>query len=218
MTRPLTVALTGGIGSGKSTVSGMFAALGVPVIDADEISRRISRPGGAAYPAMVALLGTDVLASDGSIRRDCVRKRVFQDDALRRSLEEIVHPLVREEISRSVAGVEFPYCIVSIPLLVETGAVRRFDRVLVVDAPEDLQIARTMNRDGADAADVIRIQQRQAGRMERLAMADDVIDNRGDLGALRDRVRELHDMYVALAAGPAPERAPNGVARGGEGR
>jgi dephospho-CoA kinase len=205
MIPPITVALTGGIGSGKSTVSAQFAALGVPVIDADEISRRISRPGGAAYPAMAALLGPDALASDGSIRRDCARKRVFQDEAMRKALEEVVHPLVWEEIARAVAGVSSPYCVVSIPLLVETAAAHSFDRVLVVDLPEALQVERTMARDGVGADEVMRIQQRQAERAARLAVADDVIDNRGDRAALRDRVRELHETYLALADRRAAE-------------
>ena len=196
---PMTVALTGGIGSGKSTVSELFLSLGVPVIDADEISRRIARPGGAAYQAMVALLGSDALAADGTIRRDYVRRRVFEDDALRRELEAIVHPLVRGEMARVIDIIEHPYCVVSIPLLLETGEVRSFDRVMVVDIPEAVQVSRTMRRDGVTAEDAKKIMQRQAARADRINAADDIIDNGGDIGALRARVNELHGSYLQLA-------------------
>ena len=138
--RPMTVALTGGIGSGKSTVSALFAALGVPIIDADQIARRIAEPDGAAYPAMVALLGVDAIAADGRIRRDQVRKLVFQDDDLRRRLEHIVHPIVRGEIGKTLGKIDHAYCIVSIPLLLETGSPGDFDRILVVDLPDDLRL------------------------------------------------------------------------------
>lgn len=197
--RPMTVALTGGIGSGKTTVSDLFRDHGVPVIDADEISRRVARPGGAAYAAMAALLGPDALAADGSIRRDYVRRLAFQDDGLRRGLEQIVHPVVREEMRRAIDAIDHPYCIVSIPLLIETGATGNFDRVLVVDLAEEDQVRRTTRRDGVDAENVSRIMHKQATRAERLGAADDVIDNRGDLESLRARVDALHAQYLALA-------------------
>lgn len=209
MPRPMTVALTGGVGSGKSTVSALFASLGVPIIDADEISRRVARPGGAAYPAMVALLGHDALAADGSIRRDYARKRVFQDDDLRRKLEEIVHPVVRGEMARAIETIGHPYCVVSIPLLVETGDAHRFDRVLVVDLPETEQVTRTGRRDGIGDEDVKRIMQRQAGRETRVKAANDIIDNTGDIGALRARVHELHGRYLQLARQMADSPGPD---------
>lgn len=201
--RPLTVALTGGIGSGKTTVSNLFAELGVPVIDADEIARRVALPGGAAHAAMAALLGPDALAADGSIRRDYVRTLVFRDAGLRRELEQIVHPVVRAEIRRAIAALNDGYCIVSIPLLVETGGAGDYDRVLVVDVAEEEQVRRTAHRDGIEAGDVDRIMQSQAARETRLRAADDVLDNGGDTAALRARVHELHRRYSALAAGGA---------------
>lgn len=197
--RPLTVALTGGIGSGKTTVTGMFRDLGVPIIDADEISRRVAQPGGTAYPAMVALLGPAALAADGTIRRDYVRTQVFQNEDLRRELEQIVHPVVRQEMRRAIGAVDHAYCIVSIPLLLETGAAGDYDRVLVVDVAEEEQVRRTALRDGVQAGDVNRIMQSQATRATRLRAADDVIDNSGDPEALRAHVRALHGQYLALA-------------------
>ena len=195
----MTVALTGGIGSGKSTVSALFAALGVPIIDADEIARRVAEPGGAAHAAMAALLGPDAVATDGRIRRDHVRKLVFQDDALRRRLEKIIHPIVRSEIDRAMARIEHPYCIVSIPLLLETGGTKDYDRVLVVDLPEQEQVSRTARRDGTGETDVRNIMQRQADRETRVRAADDIIDNSGAAAELGARVQHLHGKYLQLA-------------------
>lgn len=200
MTAPLKVGLTGGVGSGKTTVSDMFAALGVPVIDADEISRAATRRDGPAFAAVAELFGAGMIGSDGELRRDAIRAAVFADQALRRRLEAIVHPAVRDEILRRVAVLDEPYCIVSIPLLVETGGTIPVDRVLVVDCPEERQIQRVMQRDSVPRAGVEAMLCSQAARGERLARADDVIDNDGDFDVLRTRVRELHDRYRSLAA------------------
>ncbi len=207
--RSLTVALTGGIGSGKSTVSALFAELGVPVIDADEISRRISEPGGAAYPAMVALLGAGVVGADGHIKRDYARKLVFDNDGLRRQLEQIIHPIVRGEIARAIGDNAGPYCIVSIPLLLETGAAGDYDRVLVVDVPVAEQVARTTRRDGVGAADVKSIMLRQMDRATRGQAADDIIDNTGEPVALRAQVQQLHGKYLHLARQLADNAGPS---------
>lgn len=207
MTRPLTVALTGGIGSGKSAACAEFAALGVPVIDADEISHALTRPGAAAFAPVVELFGPAVVGADGALRRDLLREQVFRDPDLRGRLESIVHPLVYAEIRRRLAALDSPYCIVCIPLLLERGDPAAFDRVLVVDAPEDLQLARVAARDGRPATETREIIASQATRAQRLACADDVICNDRGLAQLRARVAELHSEFLAQAglrvAGPA---------------
>jgi dephospho-CoA kinase len=202
LTRPLAVGLTGGIGSGKSTAADMFASLGVPVIDADVIVHELTRPGGRAFDAVAGLFGPDAVSEQGELRRDRMRAAVFRDPPLRRRLEEILHPMVYDEIRRWMQSVTHPYCIVVIPLLVESGKKVEVDRVLVIDADEDLQVERTRRRDGASEPEVRRIMETQASRGARLAAADDVIVNDGDLEALRSRVMELDRRYLELAADP----------------
>ncbi|HEY7841081.1 MAG TPA: dephospho-CoA kinase [Gammaproteobacteria bacterium] len=194
----MVVALTGGIGSGKTTVSGMFGALGVPVVDADEISRNATRSGGAAFGRVVDLFGPSVVGSDGELRRDLIRGFVFDDRALRMRLEAIIHPLVYSEIRERIAASDAPYCIVSVPLLLESGDAEEFDRVLVVDAPEAVRMKRVMERDGLAAGEVHKIIDSQTRRDERLRAADDVIRNDGDLAHLQEQVERLHREYVRL--------------------
>lgn len=200
MKAPFRIGLTGGIGSGKSTVAALFAKLGVPVIDADAIARSLVEPGGKAYDQVIALAGRDALSADGTLRRDILRDTVFRDEALRKRLEAILHPLVYAEMEAAVSNITYPYCILTIPLLVETGATGHVDRILVVDVPEDLQIARTVERDGAAGEDVRRIITAQAGRTARLQAAADIIDNSGGPDELEEQVRELHARYLKLAA------------------
>lgn len=206
MNRPLVVALTGGIGSGKTTASGMFASLGVPVIDADEISRTVTRAGGAAFADVTALFGSPVLGPDGELRRDLIRQAVFADESLREKLEAIIHPLVYAQVRERIANTTAPYCIVSVPLLIESGGARDFDRVLVVDAPEELQMKRVAERDGLAAGEIRRIIDSQSGRDARLRAAHDVIRNDDDLRRLRAQIERLHRTYMGLAekrvAGP----------------
>src|SRR5690606_27030716 len=200
LTRPLVVGLTGGIGSGKSTAADMFASLGVPVIDADAIVRKTRRGGGRAFVAVAALFGPDAVSEEGELRRDRMRAAAFRDPSLRRRLEEILHPMVYEEIGRWLGSVSHPYCIVVIPLLVEPGGKVEVDRVLVVDVDEELQVQRAGRRDKASEPEIRRIMATQASRAARLAAADDVIMNDGDLDVLRSRVAELDRHYRALAA------------------
>lgn len=195
----MVVALTGGIGSGKTIASGMFEALGVPVIDADEISRDVTRAGGAAFARVVDLFGPAVLGPDGELRRDVIRRAVFEDGALRGRLEAIVHPLVYSAIHARIACLETPYCVVPVPLLIESGAAADFDRVLVVDAPEELRVKRIAARDGLPEAEIRRIMGSQVTRDARLRAAHDVIRNDGTLDRLRSQIERLHRTYTGLA-------------------
>jgi dephospho-CoA kinase len=199
------VGLTGGIGSGKSTVAECFAALGVPVIDTDVIARQLTAPGSEVLDAIRTVLGESVMQPDGTLDRAALRRRVFADAAARHQLEAILHPLIRQGVEQALATLAAPYALIVIPLLVETGGYRDvLDRVLVVDCPEALQIARVVARNGLTQDEVKAILAVQAGRAERLAAADDVIVNTASPAALRADVERLHQRYLALAAAPSP--------------
>jgi dephospho-CoA kinase len=200
-----TVGLTGGIGSGKSTVAGLFAEMGVPVIDTDVIARDLTASGGAALEAIRAVFGEAVMQPDGTLDRAVLRRRVFADAEARRQLEAILHPRIRQVVGQTLATLTAPYALIVIPLLVETGGYRDvLNRVLVVDCPEDAQIARVMARNGLAHGEVKAILAAQVGRADRLAAADDVIVNTATPAALRAEVATLHQRYLALAAAPSP--------------
>lgn len=200
-----TVGLTGGIGSGKSTVADCFAALGVPVIDTDVIARDLTAPGGAALDAIRAVFGETVMQADGTLDRAALRRRVFADSAARHQLEAILHPRIRQVVDQTLATLTAPYALIVIPLLAETGGYRDvLNRVLVVDCPEAMQIARVRARSGLTQAEIKAILAAQAGRAERLAVADDIIVNTASLETLRAEVAALHQRYLALAAAPLP--------------
>jgi dephospho-CoA kinase len=202
------VALTGGIASGKTTVSRLFAALGVPVIDSDEIARDVVAPGTPGLAAIVARFGEGVLQADGALDRRRLRGIVFADPGARADLEAITHPAIRAEMERRSAQAGGPYQVLAIPLLVEGGAARsRVDRVLVVDCPPDVQVRRVMARDRCTEAQAYAVLAAQAGREARLAAADDVIANDGDLAGLRDQVEALHRRYLAAARQGPPDVA-----------
>jgi len=200
-----TVGLTGGIGSGKSTVADHFAAHGVPVIDTDVIARELTAPEGNALAAIRAAFGHSVMRADGALDRAALRSRVFADVSVRRQLEAILHPRIRHSVERVRAVLTAPYVLIVIPLLVETGDYQDLlDRVLVVDCPEDLQIARVKARSGLTDDEVKTIMGAQASRAERLAAADDVIVNTASPESLGAEVAALHQRYLALAAALAP--------------
>ena len=197
---PFCVGLTGGIGSGKSSAARIFDELGAAVVDTDEISHELTRPGGAALAAIRSAFGEEYVAADGSLVRASMRQRVFSDAAARRKLEAILHPLIRREVLTRVTAARRPYVMIVVPLLLETGAYRDLiQRILVVDCSEDAQVARTMKRSGLAEAEVRAIMAAQAPRATRLAAADDVLLNDGDLAALRRAADALHRRYLALA-------------------
>jgi len=196
-----TVGLTGGIGSGKSTVADCFAAHGVPVIDTDVIARDLTAPGGAALEAIRSAFGETVMRADGGLDRAALRRRVFADAGDRRRLEAILHPRIRRAVEQARAALTASYALIVIPLLVETGGYPDLlNRVLVVDCPEELQVARVMARSGLAHDEVTAILAAQAGRAERLAAADDVIVNTASPEALRSQVTALHRRYQTLAS------------------
>jgi dephospho-CoA kinase len=196
------IGVTGGVASGKSEVTRRFEALGVVVADADVAARTAVAPGSAGLAAVVDAFGTSVLATDGGLDRAAMRTRVFGDEAARRRLESIVHPLVRAQLLRECEAAVGPYAIAAIPLLAEGGGRAAYpwlQRILVVDVPVEVQRARLMLRDGIDAALAERMIAAQASRPQRLAIADDVIVNDAGLGALDAQVAALDRCYRALA-------------------
>ncbi len=201
----LIIGLTGGIGSGKSKVGTLFEALGVVVIDADAISRELTAPGGGAIGAIGAAFGPEFIDAHGALDRARMRTLVFSDAKAKARLEAILHPMIRTETDRRVAVATSEYVILMIPLLVESGrAHERCRRIIVVDCPEAVQIERVMRRDGLPRAQVEAIMATQARRADRLAIADDVIDNGGPPEALPDQVARLHRRLLAIARGQAP--------------
>ena len=197
------VGLTGGIGSGKSTVAGRFADLGVAVVDTDAIAHELTGAGGAAMPAIKAAFGAAVVSAAGALDRAAMRRLAFADAGVRQRLEGILHPMIRREaLARCERALsqQSPYVMLAVPLLVESGVYRQHvRRVLVVDCDETVQIRRVMARSGLPANEVRRIMSAQATRAERRAAADDIIDNSGDPAALIPQVEALHDRYLAAS-------------------
>ncbi|HEX7012875.1 MAG TPA: dephospho-CoA kinase [Steroidobacteraceae bacterium] len=196
---PLFVALTGGIASGKTAVADIFASLGVPVLDTDQIAREVVEPASPTLSQLISEFGQDILDASGRLDRARMRERVFKDPGERQRLEVITHPAIRAELARRAAEAGGDYQIHVIPLLVETGRAKDYERVLVVDCPEEKQIERLMSRDRATREEAKRILAAQVTREQRLAVADDVIENTGTLAQLRDSVQELHRRYLQLA-------------------
>jgi dephospho-CoA kinase len=195
------VGLTGGIGSGKSAAADEFARLGATVVDTDVIARELSAAGGAAIAALRALFGPAYFDASGAMDRAKVRAKVFVDPAAKKSLEALLHPMIRAESERRIAAATGPYVIFVVPLLIESGNYRsRVQRVTVVDCPEEVQLARVASRSNLPEDEVRRIIASQVPRAQRRAAADDVIDNASTLDALHKQVRELHQKYLRLAS------------------
>ena len=197
---PLIIGLTGGIGSGKTSVSKRFSELGVCVIDTDQISHRLTQRGGAAISEIRRDFGEPFITEEGSLDRERMRALVFNDEPSRRRLESILHPLIQTEAFRIAASAPPPYLIMVVPLLLETPGYRdRIDRVLTVDCEEMSQIERTMKRNGLSEHEVRSIMSAQTTRQDRIQQSDDIITNDGDLAHLEDRVGSLHLKYLSLS-------------------
>ncbi len=194
------IGLTGGIASGKSTVANLFAALGVTIVDTDLLAREVVAPGSALLPRIAEHFGAEVLQKDGSLDRAALRSRVFANPAERQWLEQLTHPAIRELADKRCESATSRYVSVAIPLLVETAGAELFDRVLVVDCSPEIQLARLQARDGTTRAEAERMLAAQASREQRLAVADDVVKNDGDLATLREQVEKLHRQYLKLAS------------------
>lgn len=191
--------LTGGIASGKSAVSACFEKLGTPVVDTDIIAREVVEPGSPALERIAGELGAGFLDADGKLNRSKLRQAIFSDPDLKSRLESILHPLIGKEVLQQVKQLDSPYCIIVIPLYAESSTYAWIDRVLVVDVIEDTQIERVMARDGINRDQARAILNAQASRQDRLALADDILDNSGDLSELPEKVKALHEKYLSLA-------------------
>ncbi|MCV2219821.1 dephospho-CoA kinase [Thauera sp. Sel9] len=197
---PFIVGLTGGIGSGKSAAADLFVAHGASLVDTDAIAHALTAADGAAMPAIRARFGDAVVAADGSLDRAAMRAHVFAQNEARQQLEAILHPMIRAESARQCSAARGSYVILAVPLLIESGGYRaRCDRICVVDCPPELQIERVRARSGLEEAQIRAIMAAQASREQRLAAADDVIDNGGSLEHLHAQVAALHARYAALA-------------------
>lgn len=195
-----TVALTGGIGSGKSTVSDAFARFGIDVVDADVIARQVVAPGTQALAAIEQHFGADILNQDGSLNRRVLRDRVFASTPEKSWLNGLLHPLIHQQTQRQIAEATSPYVLWVVPLLVENQLQNKADRVLVIDVSPETQILRTMQRDGVSRQHAEQILAAQATREARLAVANDVIDNNGAPDAIASDVARLHAAYLEYAS------------------
>ncbi|WP_263260310.1 dephospho-CoA kinase [Pseudomonas sp. RIT-PI-S] len=196
---PWVLGLTGGIGSGKSAAAERFATLGLEVVDADQASRWVVEPGKPALAALAAHFGQGILQANGALDRAALRARIFADSDERLWVEKLLHPLIASEIAERLRTARSPYAVFVSPLMIESGQYRLANRLLVIDAPRELQVARTLRRDGIGEAQVEAILAAQTTREDRLALADDVIVNDGSLDALHAEVDRLHLVYLSLA-------------------
>ncbi len=192
--------MTGGIGSGKSTVADLFKQLGISVIDTDDIAHQISSPDGPAYPAIVEQFGADILSADQTINRKKLASIVFNDKVRKQQLEAILHPLIWLIVEQQAQEASSPYCIIVVPLLIEGQHQKRFNSILVIDSDESLQIDRVISRDNRNEKDIQVIINNQASREQRLASADYIIVNNDNLSTLTTDVQKQHEEFLLQAA------------------
>lgn len=195
------IGLTGGIGSGKSTVAGIFGKLGVAIIDCDAISHQLTQPGGAAIPAIRTAFGEFCISEDGALDRVQMRRHIFSDPAAKKRLEAILHPMIRERVNAQIeASGAAPYVLLVVPLLFETQGYRDIiRRTLAVDCSPENQVMRTVRRSGLTEEEVRAIMAQQISRVDRLKRADDIIGNDDDLVVLRKRAEALHRRYMVFS-------------------
>lgn len=193
------VALTGGIGSGKTTIANMFAKFNVAIIDADEIARQMVKPGMPALSEIATHFGDKILSADGSLNRKALRLCIFNNEVEKQWVNNLLHPLIRQETEKLLKEIQAPYILWVIPLLIENNLVNQANRILVVDVPIELQISRTMLRDKINHQLALQIIKSQVSREQRLSYADDVIDNSGDASSIIKQVEILHQRYLQLA-------------------
>jgi dephospho-CoA kinase len=199
--KPWVLGLTGGIGSGKSAAAERFAAHGIHMVDADQAARWVVEPGRPALKQLAEHFGAEILQADGSLDRSALRQKIFEDPQQRRWVEALLHPLIAQEIAENLVKATSPYAVFVSPLMVESGQYKRTDRLLVIDAPVELQRARTLARDTTTAEQVEAILKAQATREQRLALATDVLLNDRDLAWLHAEVDRLHHFYLTLPGG-----------------
>ena len=197
----LIIGLTGGIGSGKSTVTKLFSSHGVPIIDADTIARQVTAPGQPALREICALFGEEMIDDDGQLKRRQLRKIIFSNPQKRAQLEAILHPIIQQRMleQAAIASQHAAYTILSIPLLLESGWQQLLDRILVIDVSEQSQLQRTMQRDNIDKKTAQAIINAQINRQDRLLAADDIIDNEGSIDELQQQLQQLHQKYLQLS-------------------
>ena len=195
------IGLTGGMGSGKSAAGIEFEKLGITVIDADEIAQKASLKNSKAYKEIVEYFGASILDNSQNIDRRKLRNIVFNNDEQKKKLEQILHPAIREDISFAISNSKSPYTIIMVPLIYETNSKDNYNRILVIDCDEDIQISRAVTRDGASEEDIKKIINSQATKKERLSIADDVISNNSSIEKLSEKVLHLHKNYLELING-----------------
>ena len=195
----LTIALTGGIGSGKTSIASIFKSLGVPIIDSDTISKEIILPGKPCFKDIVNEFGEEILTNKGTIDRYKLRDIIFNNDKARIKLENITHPIIFKNIDIQTSLINYPYCLVIVPLLIETKSVKYFDKVLLVDTFKNIQFERVSKRDSMSPTLLKRIIKIQATRSERLKYADDIIENNNEIGNLNEHINILHKKYLTLS-------------------